>query len=96
MMVHTCNTYRPLSRRRKKLPPRPRRAKQKFEEFVPPSEPYRRPTAEYKSVMTNNKIEGADVDFFKQEISKQYPVAPAYNKGAYQVIPSNDITHIGK
>jgi len=96
MMVYTCNTYRPLSRKRKKLPPRPRRASQKFEEYVPTSEPYRRSTPEYKSVMSNKKIEGAEVDFFKQEISKQYPVAPAYNKGAYQVIPSNDITHIGK
>lgn len=96
MMVYTCNTYRPLSRKRKKLPPRPRRTASKFEDYVPSSEPYRRPTPEYKSLMSNKKIEGADVSFFKQEISKQYPVAVAYNKGAYQVIPRNDITHIGK
>jgi len=25
-----------------------------------------------------------------------YTVAPAYNKGAYQVIPASDIQHIGK
>ncbi len=30
------------------------------------------------------------------EISKQYTVAPAYNKGAYQVIPKGDIEWIGK
>ena len=33
---------------------------------------------------------------WKVEISKQYTVAPAYNKGAYQVIPKDDIKHIGK
>ena len=32
----------------------------------------------------------------KQQISKKYTVAPAYNKGAYQVIPNTDIKHIGK
>jgi len=32
----------------------------------------------------------------KQEISRGYTVAPAYNKGAYQVIPTTDIKHIGK
>ena len=30
------------------------------------------------------------------EISKKYTVAPAYNKGAYQVIPREDVEHIGK
>jgi hypothetical protein len=32
----------------------------------------------------------------KVKISKNFTVAPAYNKGAYQVIPSTDIKHIGK
>lgn len=32
----------------------------------------------------------------KQEISKQYTIAPAYNKGAYQVIGKNNIKDIGK
>ena len=31
-----------------------------------------------------------------QKESKNYTVAPAYNKGAYQVIPKTDIKHIGK
>ena len=30
------------------------------------------------------------------EISKQYTLAPAYNKGAYQVIPRGDVKWIGK
>ena len=32
----------------------------------------------------------------KQEICKQYTIAPAYNKGAYQVIGKNNIKDIGK
>lgn len=33
---------------------------------------------------------------WKKEESKKFTVAPAYNKGAYQVIPRNDVEHIGK
>ena len=33
---------------------------------------------------------------WKVEISKNYTIAPAYNKGAYQVIPRKDVKHIGK
>ena len=33
---------------------------------------------------------------WKQEESKNFTVAPAYNKGAYQVIPRKDVKHIGK
>ena len=32
----------------------------------------------------------------KLEISSNYTVAPAYNKGAYQVISKENIEHIGK
>ena len=32
----------------------------------------------------------------KLEISSQYTIAPAYNKGAYQVIGKNNIKDIGK
>ena len=32
----------------------------------------------------------------KLKISSQYTIAPAYNKGAYQVIPKEDIEWIGK
>ena len=33
---------------------------------------------------------------WKVEISKQYTIAPAYNKGAYQVIPRKEVKDIGK
>ena len=37
-----------------------------------------------------------DWDIEKKEISKGYTVAPAYNKGAYQVIPRKEVKWIGK
>ena len=33
---------------------------------------------------------------YKLEESKKFTVAPAYNKGAYQVIPRGDVEWIGK
>ncbi len=33
---------------------------------------------------------------YKVEESKKFTVAPAYNKGAYQVIPRRDVEWIGK
>ena len=48
-------------------------------------------------VSSTNAAKGTKVDnSWKVEISKKYTVAPAYNKGAYQVIPTSDIQHIGK
>ena len=37
-----------------------------------------------------------DDQSWKAEESKNFTVAPAYNKGAYQVIPKRDIKQIGK
>ena len=48
-------------------------------------------------VSSTNAGKGTAVDnSWKIEISKKYTVAPAYNKGAYQVIPPTDVEHIGK
>ena len=33
---------------------------------------------------------------YKKEVSKSYTLAPAYNKGAYQVISKENIKHIGR
>ena len=35
-------------------------------------------------------------DSYKQEISSKYTIAPAYNKGAYQVISRDSVKYIGK
>ena len=48
-------------------------------------------------VRSTNAGKGTKVDnSWKLEISKKYTIAPAYNKGAYQVIPRDDVEHIGK
>ena len=40
---------------------------------------------------------GTEIDEARKvEISKQYTIAPAYNKGAYQVIPRKEVKDIGK
>ena len=46
---------------------------------------------------STNAGKGTKVDnSWKLEISKKYTIAPSYNKGAYQVIPREDVEHIGK
>ena len=48
-------------------------------------------------VSSTNAGKGTAVDnSWKVEISKKYTVAPAYNKGAYQVITRENVKDIGK
>ena len=52
------------------------------------------------SLVSNSKgaLGGKNLDWEREklEISSQYTIAPAYNKGAYQVIGKNNIKDIGK
>jgi nucleoside-specific outer membrane channel protein Tsx len=50
------------------------------------------------TMATNSKGDGENAEWQKEklEISSTYTIAPAYNKGAYQVIPRKDVEHIGK
>jgi hypothetical protein len=57
--------------------------------------PYRRETIDYPSQPMMGIASNPDTSY-KKEVSKQYTLAPAYNKGAYQVIPLDNIKHIGK
>ena len=50
----------------------------------------------YPSWTGDSTYQPADDQSWKAEESKNFTVAPAYNKGAYQVIPASDIKHIGK
>ena len=48
-------------------------------------------------VSSTNAGKGTKPDnSWKVEIIKQYTIAPAYNKGAYQVIPRKEVKDIGK
>lgn len=75
--------------------------KQYVPEFQPlssGSEPYRRETKEYQSV--SNTVQCTPNETLSREerlkISSGYTVAPAYNKGAYQVISRDQVENIGK
>ena len=52
---------------------------------------------EIPSLIHSSKTKCQPVDnSWKVEASKNFTVAPAYNKGAYQVIPKGDVKWIGK
>ena len=62
-----------------------------------------RATKQYKSAtMTLGSHDAkAALKAYKDQLmrvseSSKYTIAPAYNKGAYQVIPKSDVKHIGK
>ena len=50
----------------------------------------------YPSVSDMTRYVPQQDNSYKLEESKKFTVAPAYNKGAYQVIPRGDVKHIGK
>jgi hypothetical protein len=55
-----------------------------------------RTTKHYPSApLTPCRVKSED-NSWKVKESKNFTVAPAYNKGAYQVIPRKDVEHIGK
>tara|TARA_B100001079_G_scaffold115691_1_gene99487 strand:- start:1757 stop:2098 length:342 start_codon:yes stop_codon:yes gene_type:complete len=64
-------------------------------------EAYKEHQRKYPSLGMSTKNAGKGTknvswDMEKQEISKGYTVAPAYNKGAYQVIGKANVKDIGK
>ena len=50
----------------------------------------------YKSAPMTTQYEPRKDQSWKAEESKNFTVAPAYNKGAYQVIGKNNIKDIGR
>ena len=50
----------------------------------------------YPSFTGESKYTPVADDSYKKEASKNFTVAIGYNKGGYQVIPKNEIKHIGK
>ena len=79
----------------RKRKPLPRTKKILRESVYVPSTPYRRETTKYKSAPLTPYRE-VGVAEYKKEESKKYTLAPAYNKGAYQVISKENIRDIGK
>ena len=86
--------YSTTGRKRKPLP----KSKGYTAEFEPLQRTtvYRRETKQYESV-PNTKVVRQLVDTsYKVEVSAKYTIAPAYNKGAYQVISNTQIKDIGR
>ena len=56
---------------------------------------FKRVEKEYPSASVGEYTVPED-NSYKKDISKQYTVSIAYNKGAYQVIPKGEVKDIGK
>ena len=83
-----------FSGRKRKPLPKKAKATRRFSSTVTDSEPYRRDTIEYKSAPIHKiSCEKADRNYTK---NSSHTIAPAYNKGAYQVISKQNIKDIGK
>ena len=95
MIIQGSMRYSPSGRKRKtnawKKTKRPDFKAQAQKKFKPSTE-----TMQEIPSMKTGKYSAPVDNSWKVEESKKYPVAPAYNKGAYQVIPKSDVKHIGK
>ncbi len=93
-MAHTFGSLRHTTsgRRRKPLPKKRKAYMPKFE-ALEATDTYRRDTTEYKSSDDGSHDTSAGV---RHELDSKYTIAPAYNKGAYQVISKDNIKDIGR
>ena len=98
MRIQGSMRYSPSGRKRKtnayKKKARPKFVAQQKKNFKKPDT-----TPEIPSLIHSSKPKCKNETLSAEErleISKNYTVAPAYNKGAYQVIPKGDVKWIGK
>lgn len=93
-----------LSGRRKKAFKATRREKKEFvplDKAVIPNQRYlewQEQQRKYKSAgfVPNPTMCRVSSNDYRKEVSDKYTVSVAFNKGAYQVIPNEDIEYIGK
>ena len=96
MIIQGNMRYSPSGRKRKtnayKKRARPKFVAQKSKNFKQVDN-----QKEIPSLSNSSKTKYKNEDnSWKIEESKKWTVAPAYNKGAYQVIPKGDVKWIGK
>jgi len=64
------------------------------------SVPYTRETPNYPSLSNSTNLGGGTIDVKTQmeriEVSKQYSIVPAYNKGPYMVVSKDDLKTAGR
>ena len=104
MIVHGSNNFTTSGRKKKRIVSKKRKAPEFKEMKTNPlnnnflQDEWSRKVSEHKAAKPfklapwtpDRNLE------FKKEISKQYTISIPYNKGAYQVIPADDIDKIGK
>ena len=95
MIIQGSMRYSPSGRKRKTNAWKKTKAKPSNVNLKKTPKPSVEPKKEYPSMKTGKYSPPVD-NSWKLEESKKFTVAPAYNKGAYQVIPASDIKHIGK
>ena len=96
MIIQGSMRYSPSGRKRKtnawKKQVKPKFVAQKIKKFQKQDT-----SPEIPSLIHSSKTKYKSEDnSWKVEESKKFTVAPAYNKGAYQVIPRGDVEWIGK
>ena len=96
MIINCSMRYSPSGRKRKtnayKKKAQPKFVAQQQKKFDKPDTTPKIPSMIHS---TKPKYKTED-NSWKVEESKKFTVAPAYNKGAYQVIPRGDVEWIGK
>ena len=99
-MTHSYNGKKRKTsayRRKKSVPPVSTKELKVPEHVLARQEAARKHREQYPSMgVGTSKYVPQESQDYKKEISKQYTVAPAYNKGAYQVINPDNIVDIGK
>ena len=88
-------TYDQHGRKRKSKFTKAVKTKQPEWKTFAPDTTYRRETIQYPSAPLSEYTPARDTSY-KQKASENYTVSIAYNKGAYQVIPKEEVKHIGK
>ena len=95
MIIRGSMQYSPSGRKRKTNAWRNKRKAKSVAKATVPNKSKVVKRQEIPSMKTTKYSAPVD-NSWKIEESKKFTVAPAYNKGAYQVIPASDIKHIGK
>ena len=97
MQIIHGDMSRDLSGRKRKPLPRSRRVEREFKEWKGNEHLRAGESKKYPSAkMPPPRKPSAPPDFDAVKESKNFTVAPAVNKGAYQVIPSTDVKYIGR
>ena len=94
MIVRGSMRYLPNGRRKKTFPTKQNREKVQFMQLHREDSVLHKPNESPSAPLTPYKPRPRDD--WKVQASSGYTIAPAYNKGAYQVISENNIEDIGK